>query len=25
VARVNGCREKMGFMFDHDGVQKKAA
>jgi transposase len=25
VARVNGRREKMGFMFDHDGLQKKAA
>jgi hypothetical protein len=25
VARVNGHRNKMGFMFDHDDVQKKAA
>jgi len=25
VARVNGQRDKMGFMFDHDDVQQKAA
>ncbi len=25
VGRVNGHRNKMGFMFDHDDVQKKAA
>ena len=25
VARINGHRDKMGFMFDHDDVQKKAA
>ena len=25
VARVNGHRSKMGFMFDHDDVDKKAA
>lgn len=25
VARVNGRRNQMGFMFDHDDVQKKAA
>ncbi len=25
VARVNGHRNKMGFMFDHDDVRQKAA
>jgi len=25
VACVNGHRKKMGFMFDHDDVNKKAA
>ncbi len=25
VGRVNGHRNQMGFMFDHDDVQKKAA
>jgi len=25
VSRINGHRNKMGFMFDHDDVQKKAA
>ena len=25
VARVNGRRQKMGFMFDHDDVQQDAA
>ena len=25
VARVNGHRDKMAFMFDHDDIQKKAA
>ena len=25
VARVNGHRDKMGFMFDHDDVYQKAA
>lgn len=25
VSRINGHRHKMGFMFDHDDVQKKAA
>ena len=25
MARVNGHRDQMGFMFDHDDVQKKAA
>ena len=25
VARINGRRDKMGFMFDHDDVQRKAA
>ena len=25
VARVNGHRNKMGFMFDHDDIHKKAA
>jgi transposase len=25
VARINGHRNKMGFMFDHDDVQQKAA
>jgi hypothetical protein len=25
VSRVNGRRNKMGFIFDHDDVNKKAA
>ena len=25
VGRINGHRNKMGFMFDHDDIQKKAA
>lgn len=25
VTRINGHRDKMGFMFDHDDVQRKAA
>jgi putative transposase len=25
VARINGHRDKMGFMFDHDDAQRKAA
>jgi len=25
VGGINGHRNKMGFMFDHDDVQKKAA
>jgi hypothetical protein len=25
IARINGHRENMGFMFDHDDVSAKAA
>lgn len=25
VTRINGHREKMGFMFDHDDIERKAA
>ena len=25
VGRINGHRNQMGFMFDHDEIQKKAA